>query len=341
VTTSRTFLALALCLALAAGLSACVKPDRAVVAFLLASTQADRWELVDEPVFRQQVAETCRGCEYLTYNADQDASRQQEQFAEALDAGADVVVLNAVDSDAGERMVLEAGDVPVVAYDRYVAGADWFVSVDPGEIGRLMGRAVVDAAGRRGEVVVVNGGAGDTNASAIRRALGGVLDDAGVRVVDELAPSSWSEEEAREFVQGLGRRRVRSLDAVVAGNDTQAGGVAEAFQELGLGRRTPYLTGQDAQLDAVHRLVSGEQGMTVYKPLPALARRAADLAVDLMSGTVVTGAADYEGVPSFLLAPVPVTGATIARTVVHDGVYGLDDVCPPELVRRCEDLALL
>lgn len=337
--TPRSWIALALCLALAAGLSACVKPDRAVVALLLASTQADRWEDVDEPVFRAQVEETCRGCDYLTYNAEQDPARQEAQLEEALDAGADVVVLNAVDAESGERMVLAAGDVEVVAYDRYVAGADWFVSVDPALIGTQMAQAVVDAVGRRSDVVVVNGGSGDTNASAIRRALGEVFDRTGVRVVDELSPATWSAEEAQAFIEDQGRALGR-VDAVVAGNDTQAGGVAAAFEELDLGRRTPYLTGQDAQLDAVHRLVAGEQGMTVYKPIPALARQAADLAVSLLSGTEVTGAVDYEGVPSFLLEPVAVTGATIARTVVRDGVYGLDEVCPAELTRACEELSL-
>ncbi|WP_162599944.1 substrate-binding domain-containing protein [Nocardioides solisilvae] len=338
--TPRRLLALGLCLALCAALSACVKPDRAVVAFLLASTQADRWELVDEPVFREHVEETCRGCDYLTFNAEQDAARQEAQLEEALEAGADVVVLNAVDSEAGERMVLATGDVPVVAYDRYVAGADWFVSVDPGEIGRQMGESVVDAVGRRARVVVVDGARGDANAGAIRSALDEVLSAADVRVVDDLAPDTWGEQEAREFVEGLGRRGLRDVDAVVAANDTQAGGVAAAFASLGLGRDAPFLTGQDAQLDAVHRIVAGEQGMTVYKPLPDLARRAAEVAVDLMSGAEVSGAVDYEGVPAFLLQPVPVTGATLARTVVHDGVYGLDEVCPAELTAPCEALAL-
>ncbi|WP_181312144.1 substrate-binding domain-containing protein [Nocardioides campestrisoli] len=337
--TPRSWIALALCLALSAGLSACVKPDRAVVAFLLASTQADRWESVDEPVFRAQVEQTCRGCDYLTYNADQDPERQEAQLEEALDAGADVVVLNAVDSESGERMVLSAGEVPVIAYDRYVAGADWFVSVDPAQIGRQMGEAVVEAVGRRARVVLVNGARGDANAAAIRDSLADVFDRAGVRVAAEHSPQTWSAEEARAFVEDEARL-LRRVDAVVAANDTQAAGVADLLEELDLGRRRPYLTGQDAQLDAVHRLVAGEQQMTVYKPLPALARQAADVAVALLSGAEVEGGVDYEGVPSFLLEPVSVTGETVARTVVRDRVFTLDQICTAELASACEELAL-
>ena len=128
-------------LLMATGLSACVKPDRAVVAFLLASSQAGRWEAIDEPFFEARFSETCQGCDYLTYNADQDSEVQARQFDEAFSEGADVIVLNAVNSEAAEYLVGTAGDVPVIAYDRYVAGADWFVWVDPAEIGRLLGQA--------------------------------------------------------------------------------------------------------------------------------------------------------------------------------------------------------
>ncbi len=339
MSTTRTWIALLLGLALTVGLAGCVKPDRAVIAFLLASSQADRWELVDEPVLRDQVEQTCRGCDYLTYNAEQDPARQEAQLAEALDAGADVVVLNAVDAESGERMVLAAGEVPVIAYDRYVAGADWFVSVDPAQIGRQMAESVVQAVGRRARVLVVNGARGDANAAAIRDSLGEVFDRKGVRVVAEVTPETWSAEEARDFVEDEARL-LRRVDAVVAANDTQAAGVASALTELDLGRRRPYLTGQDAQLDAVHRLVAGEQQMTVYKPLPALARQAADVAVALLSGAEVEGAEDYEGVPAFLLEPLPVTGETVARTVVRDRVFTLEQICTPELAAACEELAL-
>ena len=80
--------------------------------------------------------------------------------------------------------------------------------------------------------------------------------------------------------------------------------------------------------------------MTVYKPLPALAERAADLAVDLLSGTEVVGASDYEGVPTFLLAPIAVGPGSIARTVVRDRLYDLDDICVAELLEQCQELAL-
>jgi hypothetical protein len=48
------------------------------------------------------------------YNAAGDASTQQDQLGRAKDDGADVFVLAAVDTDAGESMVEAAGEIPSV-----------------------------------------------------------------------------------------------------------------------------------------------------------------------------------------------------------------------------------
>lgn len=322
------------------GLTGCVKPDKAVVAFLLASSQAERWQSVDEPVFAQHLRESCRGCDYRTWTAERDADRQAQQFAEALEEGADVIVLNAVDGARAAELVASAGDVPVVAYDRFVAGADHFVSADPAVIGRLMATELVDAVGPRAEVLMVNGAAGDDNAAQIRDAATGVFRRHDVRVLAEVTPETWSEESAADFVRSQ-RARLGRVDAVLAANDTQAGGVVAALEELGVGTGArPWVTGQDAELAAVRRVVSGEQGMTVYKQIRAMAQRAAEVAIDLMLGETPAGTTDYQGVSATLVEPVAVTPETVAATVVHDRVHSLDAVCGDDLREACEELAL-
>lgn len=321
------------------GLSACVRPDRAVVAFLLASTQAERWEKVDEPVFRTYLEDTCNGCSYVTHNADQDADLQSRQFREAVDGGADVIVLNPVDATAAAALVADA-EVPVIAYDRFVEGADYYVSVDPAEIGRVMAQGLVAAVGRNSRVLAVNGAEGDGNAVEIRRAAREVFTKNGITVVDEVTPDSWSAEAAQEFVSSR-PGQFPGVDAVMAGNDTQASGVATALSDLGVkGRAYPFVTGQDAELTAIRRLVAGEQGLTVYKQITTLAERAADLSIDVMAGDEPDGLTTYRGVPAVLLEPVAVTRDSIAETVLRDRVHTLEEICEPDLVRACEKLGL-
>ena len=335
----RMFLALLVAVT-SLGLTSCLKPDKAVVALLLASSQAERWQNVDKPTFDRHLEESCRGCDYLTSTADGDAELQVEQFREALDNGADVVVLNAVDGVHGAEMIAMAGDVPVIAYDRFLPGADWFVSTDPAVIGRQMAESLVAAEGKKAKVLLINGGADDANALAIREAVTGVFRRHQVTILDELQPDTWSAEEAEEFMLAH-RNKWGQVDAVLAGNDTQASGVIAALEQSEVAVEDyPFVTGQDAELEAVRRVVSGQQGMTVYKEIRTMAQRAADLAIDLMLDTEPEDTVRYRGVPALLFEPVAVSRKTVADTVVRDGVYSLDQLCPPELVKACERLAL-
>ena len=321
-------------------LGACMKPDKAVVAFLLASTQADRWEKVDEPTFRTYLDEACNGCDYLTYNAQQDADVQADQFEQAKKDGADVIVLNAVDQEAAAALV--AGEtIPVIAYDRFVEGADHYVSVDPAVTGRLMAESLVDRVGARAKVLVLNGATGDANAAALRAAAQEVFERHRVDVLDELTPDTWSSEAAEKWVKEK-KSLVTRADAVLAANDNQAAGVAAALDDLGVkGKDYPFITGQDAELDAVQRIVTGRQGMTVHKHIGDMARRAADLAIDVMGSEEPDDLIDYRGVPSVILEPSAVTRSTIAEVLVRDGTYGVSDICTDDVLDDCESLALL
>ncbi|WP_162598709.1 substrate-binding domain-containing protein [Nocardioides gilvus] len=337
--TPRVLLALVVVVA-SLGLAACVKPDKAVIAFLLASSEADRWKTLDRPSFEAHVDESCRGCDVLTFIAEQDADRQAEQFEEAIDEGADVIVLNAVDGESGASLVREAGEIPVIAYDRFLTGADFYVAADPAVIGRLMAQSLVDAVGAGAQVLMINGAARDPNGVAIREAARGVFARHKVKVLHELVPRSWSTAAARDFVVEHGAELDR-VDAVFASNDTQAAGVAEAYEQLGRsGGARPFVTGQDAELDAVRRLVSGDQGMTVYKDIRTMAQRAADLAIDLMLDTAPDDATTYQEVPAILVEPIAVTRGSIAQIVVRERVYSLNDICTPTLQQACESLAL-
>ena len=319
------------------GLQACFSSDEKVVAFLLASQEAERWTTLDEPAFAEKLEELCGDCSYLTYAAEDDAEAQAEQFDQALDAGADVVVLNAVDSEQAADLV-SGTDVPVIAYDRFVEGAERYVSTDPAATGRLMATTLVGAAGKDSRVLFLSGARGDQNAVAIDEAAQGVLGENGVEVLERLEPKTWSRAEAKKFVLA-NRDQIGEVDAVFASNDTQAAGVAEALRELKVSD-WPFVTGQDAELSAVRRVVLGTQGMTVDKHVRTLAERAAELAVDLVDEEEAEGLTEVRGVPSVVLQPVAVTRTTLANTVVRDHVYTIEQVCQGDTRSACTKLGL-
>src|SRR5690606_2103655 len=102
----------------------------------------------------------------------------------------------------------------------------------------------------------------------------------------------------------------------------------------------PPVTGQDAALSGIQRILSGDQYMTVYKAFKPEAYQAAELAVALANGEspkadATADTASGASIPSFLLTPVAVTIANIKDTVVADGLYTLDQICTAEYAEAC------
>src|SRR6188508_2632326 len=54
------------------------------IAFLLPESKTARYETQDRPLFEAKVKELCSGCQVVYSNADQDASKQQQQAEAAL-----------------------------------------------------------------------------------------------------------------------------------------------------------------------------------------------------------------------------------------------------------------
>ena len=70
---------------------------------------------------------------------------------------------------------------------------------------------------------------------------------------------------------------------MLAASDAQALGVLEAFEAAGLPRPWPLVAGIGGDLEAVRRVVGGDQTFTVHMPVTQTAQRAADVALSLAS----------------------------------------------------------
>lgn len=107
------------------------------------------------------------------------------------------------------------------------------------------------------------------------------------------------------------------------------------------------LTGQDAELAGIQRIVAGTQSSTVYKAFKPEAEAAATLAVDLaqdksISSLATTTQTSGSGnkVPSQLLTPVSVTKANIKDTVIKDGLYTVAQICTADYAKACKAAGL-
>lgn len=332
--------ALATALALL-GCSAPVTQDL-TIALLLPEVKTARYEGVDRPAFVDAVAATCATCTVLYANAQQDAARQQQQAESFLIRGADVLVLAAVDAEAALGIVAEATTrgVPVIAYDRFLEDPDvaYYISFDPGRVGQLQAQSLVDGLEERGittgGVLLTYGAVTDANSPDLRRSVETVMAASDLTVLAETTIPDWSPDKAQEWVATQMSRYRDQVVGVYAANDGLAAGAISAIRAAGV-TDMPLVTGQDAELAAVQRIVAGEQYMTVYKSIRQQAQIAAGKAVSLARGEEIDAPTEVRGVPTMLLSPVAVTLRDIEPVLVRQGVFGLDEICVEPYAQAC------
>jgi D-xylose transport system substrate-binding protein len=356
-------------LAIGLGLAACGGGDDngggggPKVALLLPETQTTRYESHDHPEFDAAVKAACPDCEMIYSNANQDAAAQQSQMEAALTDGADVVVLDPVDSASAAAMVTLAKqqDVPVVSYDRLILNTPdvaAYVSYNNVRVGQLQGSALTkklaEDGNPTGPIVRVNGDPSDNNAKLFGSGAQSEFDNAGVQVAKEYDTPEWDATNAQnEMDQAITALGKTGFHGVYSMNDNMAGGVIVAMQNAGVDPKTTPVTGQDAESSGIQRILAGDQFMTVYKATKPEATVSAQIAVALAQGKPVptsglpvpetktnNGSAD---IPSFLLTPQEVTKDN-AATVTYggqpligaDGYWTVGDICTPEFQSACK-----
>ncbi|SFD69036.1 substrate-binding domain-containing protein [Streptomyces aidingensis] len=355
--TVRAAAALAAVAALALGGAACGaaagggEDSEGAIALLLPEVKTARYESADRPAFTGLVERRCPDCEVYYANADQDAALQQQQAESMLARGADVLVLDAVDAVAAVSIVQEAQryGVPVIAYDRFIADpdVDYYVSFDSELIGYLQGTALVAALKERaprtgGEppgILLVHGSPTDPNSAELAAGVARALDGEDIEVLAEYDTPDWSPDKATDWVESQLTQYAGRVDGVYAANDAIAGGAIAAMKAAGV-EPLPPVTGQDGELAAVQRIISGDQYMTVYKAATEQARTAAELAVRVLRGESPRTTAVIDGVPSLLLAPRAVGVNDVERVIVDGGVHSVDQICTRYYEAACAEAGL-
>ena len=151
-----------------------------------------------------------------------------------------------------------------------------------------------------------------------------------IKVATDQWAKDWQPVEALKIMENALTRANNQVDAVVVSNDGTAGGAIQALGEQKLSGKV-LVTGQDADLAACQRIVAGTQTMTIYKPIDALASKAAEIAIKLAKKEPVTDATrplnnGRKDVPSILLEPITVDKENLDATIIKDGYHKREDV---------------
>lgn len=300
------------------------------------AASSSRWENGDRPQLEQ--AFKAQGVETDIQNAQNDTSKYATIAQQQLTKGCAIMLL--VDlNKAGVQVAqkAKAQGVPVIAYDRPIEGADYYISFDNFHVGELEGQMIVDGLKAENKdpatakVVYVGGDPTDGNAKQFHDGADSIMSAAGIKPAAE-PPGVWDGAKTGvNFEQALTSTGGK-VDAVWVANDVNAGAVIQVLDKNGL--KVP-VSGQDASPVGLQNVLLGKQFATVYKPFQLEATASVDLAQKLANGEKPTADKKTDdGVPFLAMTPVVVTKENM-QTVFDDGNAKVAEVCTGEVAAAC------
>jgi D-xylose transport system substrate-binding protein len=321
------------------------------IGLLLPENTTTRYEQFDKPLFEAKVKELAPNVQVRYANAGGSAQTQAQQATTMINSGIKVLVVDAQDSAQIKQSVLDAKakGIKVVAYDRLAQGpVDAYVSFDNVKVGQLQGHGLLTVMGAKAtpsaKIVEIDGDSADPNAADFKGGFQSVVKGKVDIAYD--ASGLWKPDvAAQKATAAINQLGASNIAAFYSANDGMAAGIATSMKNAGLSHLP--LTGQDAQLDAIQRIVAGTQSFTIYKAYKPEAEGAAQIAVDLLNGQPINSLATFtktngsgNTVPSDLLTPVLVNVSNIKSTVIADGLYTVAQICTPDYAAACKTAGL-
>lgn len=303
----------------------------------LATLQEERWQR-DRDAFKEK-AESL-GAEVLIQSANGDENLQNNQVENLLSQDLDLLVIIPQNADSAAALVEEAhqAGVKVISYDRMIMNADvdLYISFDNEKVGELQGQYLTQNV-PKGLYYIFSGSPTDNNAKYFKagamKYIQPLVDKGDIKIGYEQAIEGWKPDKAMQLMEDALTKNNNKVDAVLAPNDGTAGGIIQALAAQGLAGKVP-VTGQDADLAAIKRIIEGTQSMTVFKDARKEAAKAAEMAVQMAQGKDVSQLADINGkvnngkidVPSVLLTPVTITKDNIDKELIDSGWFTKEQV---------------
>jgi D-xylose transport system substrate-binding protein len=308
-------------------------PPRPQIGFLLDSLKIERWQ-TDYNSFEKRAKEL--GADVVLEDADGNDDTQFKQAKKLIDGHVKALVVVPHNSDKAVRIVelAKSKGVPVISYDRLIRNTDidFFVGADVVAIGSLQASSLT-AVAPKGNYILLEGSPTDVNSHLLlegqKKALQPFVERGDIKIVAELWCADWSPAEAYARISDAMQKNNKQVVAVVASNDGTAGGAIQALEEIKLDGKIA-VSGQDADLAAIIRVLKGTQSMTVYKPITSLAAQAAETAVALASGQHANSSGTISNgkreVPAIFGPVVVVNKTNVKETVIKDGFQNLSTI---------------
>lgn len=298
--------------------------------------------------------------------AEDDIPTQVSQVENMITKGAEALIIAAIDGTTLTEVLQTAADseIPVIAYDRLIrdsGNVNYYATFDNFLVGQqqawtlLTGLGLTDLEGNPVDgapegpfnIELFAGSLDDNNAffffNGAMDVLQPLIDDGTLVVqsgqvdIEQAATLRWDGEGAQSRMEDLLTANYSDgakVNAVLSPYDGLSRGIISALTDAGyaVGADWPIISGQDAEIDSVKAILSGEQFATIFKDTRELAKVAAGMAVALLEGgePEINDTTTYDNgvlvVPSFLLGPVPVIADNVQEALVDTGYWTAEEL---------------
>jgi D-xylose transport system substrate-binding protein len=325
------------------------------VGVILPDTKSSaRWATADAKFLTDAFA--AAGIQADIQNAQGDKTAFQTIADGMISSGVKVLIIVNLDSGTGKAVLDKAKNagIATIDYDRLTlnGGANYYVSFDNVKVGELQGQGLIDCLTEKKYVKPVvaelNGSPTDNNATLFKQGYDSKLkpkydDGTFVKGPDQSVPDWDNAQGGTIFEQMLTSNR--NIKGVLAANDGLGNAAISVLKKNKLNGQVP-VTGQDATVQGLQNILTGDQCMTVYKAIKKEADAASELAIAIAKGqkpTTATGVTkDPESgkdVPSVLLDPQSITKANV-KDVIADNFVTKEEVCTADFAKFCTEAGI-
>jgi D-xylose transport system substrate-binding protein len=314
------------------------KPQVGVI--LPDTTTSNRYTLYDAPLLKK--AFDAAGIKSVIQNAHGSNSTFVSDAQTMITQGVKVLLIDPADPQTGISVekAAETAGVKVIDYDRVNLGgsAAYYVSFDNQKVGELQAQGLLDCLAAKGiksnpNIIELNGGTDiDNNAVLFKAGAHKVWAAKNVKPKVEVDVKGWDNTvAATDFQQAF--TQDPNVQGVLAANDGIAAAAISTLKQHGL--KIP-VTGQDATIQGVQYILTGNQCLTIFKDVSKEADAASKLAIALINGDTSTANSLATGklhdpktgrdIPSVLLVPTVITKSNI-KTVIDAGALTKAQIC--------------
>lgn len=335
----------------------------ALVGVAMPTKSSERWIQDGNAVKEQLEAE---GFKVDLQYAEDDIPTQVSQIENMITKGAEALIIASIDGTTLTQVLQDAADaeIPVIAYDRLIRDTEnvsYYASFDNYKVGVqqansvLNGLGLVDLEGAPVDgapegpfnIEMFAGSPDDNNATFFWNGAQDTLKpfiDAGTLVVksgqtsfEQAATLRWDGETAQKRMENILTSSYSDgtqVNGVLSPYDGISRGIISALTDAGyaVGDEWPIISGQDAELDSVKAINSGEQFATIFKDTRKLATAAVEMTVAVLNDEEpeVNNTEDYDNgkfvVPSFLLESQIVVKDNINEVLVESGYWTEEEI---------------